>query len=572
MEKATDTPAPCPELGKIRRILEAFDAAFVERERQARLVLLAMLAGHHALVLGPPGTAKSLLARGLARVLVRDDGADATTFEYLLTRFTHPDELFGPVSLEGLKREDYRRVTDGYLPRAEVAFIDEIFKANSAILNSLLGLVNERVYHCGRHREPVPLVAMIGASNEPPDPEGGLAALYDRFLVRLTVEPIADPDRFLSVALGELSPLDLDAGSRLTLGELVALRRRAGEVTLTAAARRGVLALREALIELGVAGSDRRWRQALELLRMAAWTSGRQEVSLCDLTLLGAVFGDPIEDGGRVRQALKRALEVAALPAELAGLEARWSGLGAEHPADGEAAGLASLRARRIAAVDMIAADAAALEGTLAHERDAMLADAKASPWFAGDEGADLLARLATAYLSARAGVERLTRAASRHRAELTGMELTGEALDRLRRAQTSSHLERRHDSPDDVALWLAPPGRDPDEWVPLSHEGWLLSESAPRIAGRLQRRLLDEALANRLPLDEVPQWHERVERLVLDDIAVSSLLDEWPALKLFLESRAVAPGSRAQAALRALSEWLRGAGVPRLPPPPELG
>ncbi|HRE91215.1 MAG TPA: AAA family ATPase, partial [Myxococcota bacterium] len=210
---------------KVARILTAFDRAFVEREREARLTLLAVLSGHHALLLGPPGTAKSLLARGLAMVLevpggVGGAGGEARTFEYLLTRFTHPDELFGPISLEGLKQEDYRRVSEGYLPAAEVAFLDEIFKANSAILNSLLGIINERVFHCGRHRVAVPLVAMIGASNEPPDPEGGLGALYDRFLVRLTVEPIADGARFLAVALGEVPPLEVAPTDRLTLAEL----------------------------------------------------------------------------------------------------------------------------------------------------------------------------------------------------------------------------------------------------------------------------------------------------------------------------------------------------------------
>mmetsp|Transcript_40685 Transcript_40685/g.90451 ORF Transcript_40685/g.90451 Transcript_40685/m.90451 type:complete len:362 (+) Transcript_40685:81-1166(+) len=168
---------------KLQNAIRMMQEGLVERDTEVRLLLLAAMAGEHILLIGPPGTAKSEVGRRLNK-LIR-----GTYFERLLTRFSVPEELFGPLSMRALEEDKYVRQTRGYLPEAEVAFIDEIFKANSAILNTLLTLINERLFDNGSQRVRVPLISVVGASNELPESEE-LDALYDRFLVRRQVKQV----------------------------------------------------------------------------------------------------------------------------------------------------------------------------------------------------------------------------------------------------------------------------------------------------------------------------------------------------------------------------------------------
>ncbi|MFO0680527.1 MAG: AAA family ATPase [Sandaracinus sp.] len=260
---------------KIQRLRDAMLDGLVDRDEPVRLMLAAMLAGEHMLLLGPPGTAKSELARRLHGTV------GGAYFERLLTRFSVPEELFGPLSLRELENDRYVRRVDGYLPTASVAFIDEVFKANSAILNALLTVLNERLFDNGASRERIPLVSLVGASNELPKGEE-LAALYDRFLVRYQVGSVT-AERFAEMALagdGEWTkPAEAD---RLSEADLAAVRSGASATAIPTEVADLLRSLREAAPSLGLSVSDRRWKKIVKLLRTVALVDGRDEVTRWD--------------------------------------------------------------------------------------------------------------------------------------------------------------------------------------------------------------------------------------------------------------------------------------------------
>lgn len=555
---------------KIEGIIRTLDGSFVERESHARLCLLCLLSGQHALLLGPPGTAKSRLARAVAGAV-----ADTRYFEYLLSRFTHPDELFGPVSIPGLKEEDYRRLTEGFLPKAHVAFLDEVFKANSAILNSLLTLINERLFHHGRHVDAAPLVSVIGASNEAPEPSGPLAALYDRFLVRLGVAPVADEDAFLKVAFGELGSPDIAAEHKLTIADIEAVREMASRVTADETTRGLMADVRRGLMEASVDASDRRWRWAVDLIRVAALTSGRQSVEPIDLLLLEHCFGDPLENDAAVRGVIREALSnVVDVQGHKRTLLNQWHHLTdgpSEKPGPNTVGDtFDAAKTRRIAALDAFRASLDLAEDALDVQRDALLAQSEATLWIP-----EVPPSLFAGFVSARRDLVGLGRLEASYRETLTTFSLYETVLPQAHDAQRTSMRPGTTLLPEDVPLWIGGPGDAPEHWVPVNSDGMLLVEHRNVLAKELERRLQRKTFLGKGGSggggDQAgPKWHEQVAHATLDDGTLFTVLGRSgrPHDEVVERLLSGAPEG-AKSALSALLEWLRGTRAKRLPDPP---
>ena len=325
------------------KLLKILQSGMYEREEAICLGYLCAVAGESLFMLGPPGTAKSLTARRL-KYAFADEGIQH--FEYLMGKFTTPEELFGPISVRGLKEDRYERKTEGYLPSAHVVFLDEIWKAGPAIQNTLLTVVNEKIYRNGAQEQEIPLELLVAASNELPAEGMGLEALWDRFLVRLWVDNITD-DQKLVALLGQpadpytdpFEALDEDQQAlRLSLEELANWGQQCQRVEVPQKIRQVLLQVKKRLQlyneqlhsqrldsqkqpegqqsepSEGKAPkpfylSDRRLLKITKLLKASAWVHGRQEVSLTDLALLPYCLWDTEEQMATARSLVAEVLE-----------------------------------------------------------------------------------------------------------------------------------------------------------------------------------------------------------------------------------------------------------------------
>lgn len=276
-------------------ICDELSDQFFERTDTVRALVTAQLAGQHSLLLGPPGAAKSDLARALT---ARIDGG--VYWEILLGAYTDPKQIFGPIDVAALMRGEYTQVFEGRATTAHIAFIDEIFKCGAGALNSMLGYLNERLYHPenGGPAMPCPLLSAVTASNELPSGGQETAAFFDRLMVRLEVEYIADPGNFTALLrAGAVRGLPQPAQTTVTLDALKrAIENEVPAVAVPDGIFDTVTKLRAALRKRGLICSDRRWRQSVALLQAAAFLAGRPEVNDNDLDILRHVLWDSTAD------------------------------------------------------------------------------------------------------------------------------------------------------------------------------------------------------------------------------------------------------------------------------------
>lgn len=294
---------------RIEALLSHLNRGVYEREPAIQLALLTAIAGESIFMLGAPGVAKSLVARRLKLAF-----KDARAFEYLMSRFSTPDEIFGPVSISKLKNEDkYERIISGYLPAADVVFLDEIWKAGPSIQNALLTVLNEKIYRNGDREERVPIKGIISASNELPSRGEGLEALWDRFLVRILVEGIQERGHFEDMICmvqeaGSVGPdpsLQISAEEYAECSTLIDMVSVGADIlqiihTIRCYIQRYNEKQENPSRELYI--SDRRWRKIIRLLRTSAYLNGRDAVDLMDCFLIQYCIWDEPSQISQTRQ------------------------------------------------------------------------------------------------------------------------------------------------------------------------------------------------------------------------------------------------------------------------------
>ena len=303
-------------LERFKQLLGEMNRGIYEKETEISLSLLAALAGESIILLGPPGVAKSMVARQLKTAF-----RDAQSFEYLMSRFSTPDEIFGPVSIQKLKTSDtYERAVEGYLPTADVVFLDEIWKAGPAIQNTLLTVINEKIFRNGNREMHLPLKLLVAASNELPAKGEGLEALWDRFVIRIESRPIKLEKNFRAMLLeshadfadnADFSDLKITAEEYAEWAEKICKIGVKGEVLdAISAIRKSLRAVNvdEAAERRNIYVSDRRWKNIVRLLRTSAFMQDREEVDICDLLPIYHCLWQEPEERDAIRSIVIRAL------------------------------------------------------------------------------------------------------------------------------------------------------------------------------------------------------------------------------------------------------------------------
>ncbi|AXG71797.1 ATPase RavA [Kordia sp. SMS9] len=272
------------ETKKIRTILDEIKNVFVGKDEVIDLLGIGLLARENVFLLGPPGTAKSAIVKQLSSHVI-----GGVNFDYLLTRFTEPNEIFGPLDIRLLKEGELVTNTDGMLPEASLVFLDEIFNANSAILNSLLMALNEKIFRRGKETKALPALMFISASNQLPEDEA-LAALLDRFLIRLKVDNVK-PDRLEEVlqAGWKLERKEKWAQTQISPEEIKDLQQKVKNVNL-ASIRSAYIELIHSLRSTGIEVSDRRAVKMQNLVAASAMLCDREEAILSDLWVLKYIW------------------------------------------------------------------------------------------------------------------------------------------------------------------------------------------------------------------------------------------------------------------------------------------
>ncbi|WP_300741821.1 AAA family ATPase [uncultured Brachyspira sp.] len=270
-------------------LIKKLSEGLYEKEEAISLTLLCALAGKSVFLYGPPGTAKSLIVRRIASAF-----KDSKYFGQLMNRFTTPEDVFGPVSLSKLKEDKFERQTEGYLPKADFVFLDEIWKSSPAILNTLLTIINEKVYRNGSHEEKVPLKALVSASNETPPKGQGLDAMYDRFIMRLFVDTAKDVDNFVKLISDK--DVSFDAGlkedEKISTEDWLKFHKDIDDVSVSDEALDIICSIKYEIDEYNKGNneaiyiSDRRWKNIVYILKAAAFFSERNTVMPVDCFLI----------------------------------------------------------------------------------------------------------------------------------------------------------------------------------------------------------------------------------------------------------------------------------------------